>query len=145
MSETWLPHVVVAAVIERDGKFLMVEEETSDGLRLNQPAGHLEEHESLIDAVKREVLEETAYVFQPTALVGIYRWTSPANETFMRFCFCGHAIDNTSRPLDPDILEALWLGIESIRTETLRSPLVMQCINDYLGGQRHELSLFSEL
>ena len=141
----WKPNVTVAAVIERDGKFLLVEEETAQGIRFNQPAGHLEADESLLTAVAREVLEESAYHFIPQHLLGIYRWHSAAsNTTYLRFAFSGiitaHEAD---RPLDTGILQALWLTIDEIRSnqERHRSPLVLRCVEDYLGNKRYPLDL----
>ncbi|MFA7278574.1 MAG: NUDIX hydrolase [Sterolibacterium sp.] len=145
MREVWKPNVTVAAVIERNGKFLLVEEETDGGVRFNQPAGHLDPDESLVEACVRETLEETAWHFTPTALVGIYQWPRPQGDlTYLRFAFTGqlgeHAAD---RALDAGILRALWLSQEEIRAgqERHRSPLVQQCIADYLAGRRFPLDL----
>ncbi len=143
-SNRWFPHVTVAAVIEQDDRFLLVRENKHPPV-LNQPAGHLEANESLIEAVKREVLEETAYTFEPGYLVGIYRWTNQAMQTYVRFCFAGSIIELTTNALDPDILEATWLDVEQVRHNSLRSPLVMQCINDYRSGKQYELSLLKDL
>lgn len=150
MSETvWKPHVVVAAVIEQDGCFLLVEEETDEGLRLNQPAGHLEEGETLCEAVRREVLEETAYHFEPEALLGVYRWRHPGKgRTYLRFAFLGRLTGHEpQRPLDAGIVRALWLTPEAIAAQRgrHRSPLVQGCIDAYQAGQRHPLSLISDL
>ena len=136
----WKPHATVAAVLEQDGKFLLVEEETSQGVRFNQPAGHLEADESLLDAVAREVLEESAYSFTPQHLLGIYRWHSPESDTtYLRFAFTGAITGHdAARQLDSGILQALWLLPDEIRTmrERHRSPLVLRCIEDYLAGKR---------
>ncbi len=147
MSTIWKPSVTVAAVIERDGKFLLVEEETSDGIRFNQPAGHLDPHESLADAVSREALEETAHEFEPNALVGVYmsRYQSSRtgeDVTYLRFAFAGTVGAMHDRPLDTGILRALWLSYEEIvaLSDKHRSPLVLQCINDYLRGRRLPLT-----
>lgn len=141
----WKPHVTVAAVIERDGKFLLVEEETSSGLRFNQPAGHLEASESLLEAVTRETLEESAYHFVPQHLLGIYRWHShESNITYLRFAFTGNITGHeTNRPLDTGILQALWLTPEEIRATQgrHRSPLILRCLEDYLGNKRYPLAL----
>ena len=141
----WKPHVTVAAVIERDGKFLLVEEETSSGLRFNQPAGHLEAGESLLEAVIRETLEESAYHFVPQYLLGIYRWHShESNITYLRFAFTGNITGHdTERTLDTGILQALWLTPEEIGTTQSRhrSPLIMRCMEDYLGNKRYPLAL----
>jgi 8-oxo-dGTP pyrophosphatase MutT (NUDIX family) len=145
MREVWKPNVTVAAVIERDGKFLLVEEETDGGVRFNQPAGHLDPDESLVEACVRETLEETAWHFTPTALVGIYQWPRPQGDaTYLRFAFTGQLGEHeTGRALDTGILQALWLTQEEIRAmqERHRSPLVQQCIADYLAGRRFPLDL----
>ncbi|MDP3032620.1 MAG: NUDIX hydrolase [Rhodocyclaceae bacterium] len=143
--EIWKPHVTVAALIERDGRFLLVEEETAEGVRFNQPAGHLENGESLVAACTREVLEETAYEFAPTALVGVYQWTRPQGDlTYLRFAFTGKVgAHTTARRLDEGILQAVWLTpaeIEACR-ERHRSPLVLQCVQDYLAGRRYPVDL----
>lgn len=145
----WKPHVTVAAVIERDGRFLLVEEETESGLRFNQPAGHLECRESLIDAVKRETLEETAYHFEPKALVGIYNWRNEARDmTYLRFAFAGEITGHDpNQPLDDGIVAAHWLTlaeIESRRAEH-RSLMVMRCIDDWRSGRRFPLELIAHL
>ena len=143
----WKPSATVAAVIERDGRFLMVEE-ISDGRRvLNQPAGHLDPGESLIAACVRETLEETAHAFEPTSLVGIYRWHyAPADNTFLRFAFAGTVgrVD-AARKLDTEILATHWLSREDLaaRPGMHRSPLVMRCVDDYLAGRRYPLDVFS--
>jgi len=141
----WKPNVTVAAVIERDGKFLLVEEETSQGLRFNQPAGHLEAAESLQVAVAREVLEESAYHFVPLNLLGIYRWhSSESDTTYLRFAFSGNITGHEpDRQLDDGILRALWLTPDEIRaTQALhRSPLILRCVEDYLAGNRYPLDL----
>jgi 8-oxo-dGTP pyrophosphatase MutT (NUDIX family) len=139
--------VTVAAVIERGGKFLFVEE-AIDGRRvLNQPAGHLDPGESLIAACSREVMEETAHEFTPTALVGIYRWHYAAKDvTFLRFCFSGKVgfFDSTKK-LDKEIRALHWLSPEELkrRKSEHRSPLVQKCVEDFLAGARHPLDLFS--
>ncbi|MFL6624531.1 MAG: NUDIX hydrolase [Sulfurifustis sp.] len=145
----WKPNVTVAAVIERAGKFLLVEEEADGELVLNQPAGHLDEGESLITAVVRETLEETAWHFVPEALLGVYRWPHPAKGiTYLRFAFIGRAVrEEPGRPLDHGIARALWLTPEEIRGERTRhrSPQVQRCIDDYLAGQRYSLDLLKDL
>jgi len=149
MSEqVWKPHVVVAAVIEEDGRFLLVEEETNEGLRFNQPAGHLEDGESLLDAVRREVFEETAHHFEPEALLGVYRWRHPKGHTYMRFAFTGKVtgFDSTA-PLDTGILRAVWMTPEEIAAQAARhrSPIVARCLADYLTARRYPLELINEL
>lgn len=148
MSELWKPSVTVAAIIERDGRFLLVEEETSDGIRFNQPAGHLDPAESLISAVSREALEETAHEFTPDALVGVYmsRYLSTRtgeDVTYLRFAFSGQVGAVHDQPLDIGILRAVWMSYDEIVAcqEMHRSPLVMQCIDDYRSGRRSPLSV----
>lgn len=137
--------VTVAAIIAREGRFLCVEEETDEGIRINQPAGHLEADESIVAGAVRETLEETAYGFSPTALVGIYRWRHAAKDlTYLRFAFCGDAGEHDpARKLDHGILRALWLTPEELRARapSHRSPLVLRCVEDYLAGQRFPLDL----
>ena len=144
----WKPNVVVAAIVERDGKFLLVEEEADGEIVLNQPAGHLDEGESLIDAVIRETLEETAWHIEPTALLGVYRWMPPAKTvTYLRFAFIARALrEENGRALDHGCLRALWLTPEEIRANRarLRSPQVERCLDDYLAGTRYPLDLLGE-
>ncbi len=145
MERTWKPNVTVAAVVEREGRFLLVEEETSDGLRLNQPAGHLEPGESLVEAAIRETLEETAHEFVPEALVGIYQWPRPAGDlTYLRFAFSGLVGEALAgRTLDAGIVRAVWFSEADLQAcpERHRSPLVLQCVRDYLDGRRFPLEL----
>ncbi len=148
MPRIWKPSVTVAAVIERDGLFLLVEEETSEGLRLNQPAGHLDPFESLEQAVIRETLEETAHDFTPTALVGMYmsRYQSARtgeDVTYLRFTFCGEVGQRHERALDHGIVRTLWLTRDEIAAcrERHRSPLILQCVDEYLAGRRAPLAL----
>lgn len=147
MSEIWKPNVTVAAVIEHDGRFLLVEEETDDGLRYNQPAGHLECREALVDAVVREVLEETAHHFRPTALVGIYSWRNEAKDvTYLRFAFAGDVTGvEAGRQLDDGIVAARWLTLDEVKATAARhrSPLILRCIEDWQAGRRHPLDLLT--
>lgn len=163
MPHRWKPNVTVAAVIERDGRFLLVEEQTSDGLRLNNPAGHLDPGESLVQACVRETLEETACEFRPEGLVGIYLSApqiaiaavpagvaqangSPPRPTYLRFAFWGElGRFHPERVLDHGIVRTLWLDIDQIRAsrERHRSALLLQGVEDYLAGVRHPLSLLS--
>lgn len=150
MSERWKPHVTVAAVIERDGRFLLVEEHTSDGLRLNNPAGHLEYGETPLAACQREVLEETAHPFTPSALVGIYLWSKSADLTYLRLTYCGSVgAPDPSRKLDDGIVATHWLSLPELQalaqTHRLRSPLVLRGIEDYLAGGRLPLDSVQSL
>lgn len=137
--------MTVAAVIEQDGKFLLVEEHTSQGLKFNQPAGHLEAKESLLDAVKRETLEESAYEFEPQHLVGVYRWHAvTSNTTYLRFAYSGRILTHhPEQALDKGIVHAVWMTPEEIRATVTRhrSPLILQCVEDYLAGKRYPLNL----
>ena len=143
----WKPHVTVAAVAERDRKFLLVEEHTEDGIRYNQPAGHLECREPLTDAVIREALEETGYHFLPKALVGVYNWRNEARDmTYLRFAFAGDVIGHDAgRALDEGIIAAHWLTPDEIRArrEQHRSPLIVRCMEDWLAGRRYPLELIA--
>jgi phosphatase NudJ len=143
MEARFRPSVTVAAVIEKDGRYMLVEEETFDGLRYNQPAGHLEQGEALTDAVVREVLEETTYTFTPTGCLGAYLCTSQAkadgsDTTYLRFAFVGQLgqADN-SLTLDEGIVRTLWLSPNEIRSLSARhrSPLVMRCVDDHVRGK----------
>jgi ADP-ribose pyrophosphatase YjhB (NUDIX family) len=145
MDRIWKPNVTVAALVERDGRVLLVEEETDDGIRFNQPAGHLDQGESLVDACAREALEETAWHFRPTALVGVYQWPRPQGDiTYLRFAFAGELGEHEAgRQLDAGILRAVWMTpaeIEATR-DRHRSPLILQCVQDWLAGRRFPLDL----
>lgn len=146
---TWKPHFTVAAVIEQDGKFLLVEEMVDGKKVLNQPAGHLEPNESILDAVIRETEEETAHIFQPEQLVGLYRWKlSERDRTYLRLTFSGKIIKTLeNQALDADIIRTIWLSYEEImqKIDHLRSPLVLECINDYRQGKRYSLDLLKDL
>ena len=142
----WKPNVTVAAVIEQDGKFLLIEEETDSGLRLNQPAGHLEPNESLAAGAIRETLEESAYHFEPRSLVGVYHYRHERKEiTYLRFAFAGELTGHErERVLDAGIVRTVWMSPEEIRTSNrLRTPLVLRCIDDYLSGRRYPLDLLA--
>lgn len=136
----WKPSVTVAALVERDGRFLVVEEETANGLRFNQPAGHLDEGESLLAACVREALEETGCHVTPEALVGVYQWTVPAGDiTYLRFAFaCRLDRIEADRALDAGIVAAHWLTLDELRATQARhrSPLILQCVEDWLAGRR---------
>jgi 8-oxo-dGTP pyrophosphatase MutT (NUDIX family) len=142
----WKPDVTVAALIERDRRFLLVEERIRGRLVLNQPAGHLEDGESLLEAVVRETLEETAWHFSPEALLGIYQWRSPRGHSTLRIAFIGSVHDHeAARVLDPPVITTHWLTREEIALEAprLRTPLVLRCIDDYLAGRRLPLEALS--
>ena len=144
-SHIWKPNVTVAAVIEQNGKFLLVEEHTSQGLKFNQPAGHLEANESILQAVIRETREESAYDFEPEHLVGVYRWhANTSNTTYLRFAYSGHILSHhAEQALDKGIVRAVWMSVEEIRATVSRhrSPLILQCVEDYLAGKRYPLDL----
>jgi len=140
---TWLPHITVASVIEKNNKFLLIEEMIDGRAVLNQPAGHWEQGESLVEAVTRETLEESAWHFTPESLIGIYSWQHPKkSKTYLRFAFCGEAHHfEENRPLDEGIIGTSWLTAEEIKALAVkhRSPQVQRCIDDYLSGQRFPL------
>jgi len=145
----WTPHLTVAAVIEQDGKFLMVEERDGDRTVYNQPAGHVENEETIYDAVIREVKEETAWDFLPQHIVGIYKWRKPDKDiTFVRVCFAGEVSQHDpDQALDDGILAATWLShkeLTAMDTQRMRSPLVQQCINDYNGNKKYPLDMITE-
>ncbi len=149
MNERWKPSVTVAAIIERDGRYLLVEEHTPEGLRLNNPAGHLDPGEGPVEACAREALEETAHPFTPTHLVGLYlsRFRRPSTGediTYLRFAFTGTLGNGVpGQVLDDGIVRTLWLTPDEIRAsrDRHRSPLVLQCMEDHLAGQRYPLDL----
>lgn len=145
----WKPNVTVAAVIEREGKFLLVEEKADGAVVLNQPAGHLDQGETLVQAVIRETLEETAWHFTPRALLGAYRWHYPRLQiTYLRFAFTGVLQGHESqRPLDNGILRTVWMTPEEVRQARARhrSPQVQKCIDDYLSGRNYPLDFLQEL
>ncbi|MES2384890.1 MAG: NUDIX hydrolase [Pseudomonadota bacterium] len=155
MNSRWKPSVTVAAIIERGGKFLLVEEHTQDGLRLNNPAGHLDPGEGTVQACVRETLEETAFHFTPEALVGIYMsrfekavpgQQAPLDITYMRFAFCGTLGEEVvGQALDEGIVRTLWLSPEEIRAcvPRHRSPLLLTCMEDYLAGKRYPVDLMT--
>lgn len=153
MSTRWKPSVTVAAVIEREGRYLLIEEHTPEGLRLNNPAGHLEPGESLVQACAREALEETAHHFTPDHVVGVYlaRFQRPSavdpaeqDITYLRFALGGVVgAHHPERPLDSGIVRVCWLSLDEVRqsVERHRSPMVLQCIQDHARHQRHPLTL----
>ncbi len=142
----WKPNTTVAAIAEQDGRYLLVEELINGSLVFNQPAGHLEQGESLIEAVKREVIEETAWEFEPESLVGVYLYPNPhqSDITYLRFCFYGQCIkEHKGQALDEGIVRAVWLTEDEIdqKRERMRSPLVTRCIKDFINGNRYPLDL----
>ena len=147
----WSPSVTVAAIVESEGRFLLVEEHTPEGLRLNNPAGHLDPGESPLQGVVRETLEETARAFTPDALVGVYlsRFARPAtgeDVTYLRFAYCGRVGEPMSgRALDTGIVRTLWLTPDELRasSDRHRSPLVLRCVEDHLAGRRYPLDLLT--
>lgn len=143
------PDLTVAAVIERDGQFLFVEERVGAQLVFNQPAGHVERGEALLEAVVRETLEESAWTFSPDALLGVYLWEQPERErSFLRFAFRGQvSAHDPRRRLDRGIRRALWMTREELaaRSERLRSPMVMRCVDDYLAGHRYPLDVLRRI
>ena len=149
MTSKWYPHVTVAAICEKDGEFLMVEEHstTNSHTVLNQPAGHVEKDESIVDAVVRETLEETCWQFTPESLIGLYRWVTPHGKTYLRYTFCGTALGfDQASTRDPEIVDSHWMSINEIRNSSnLRSPLVISCLDDYLNGIRYPLELIRDI
>lgn len=148
MNNRWKPSVTVAAIIESDGRYLLVEEHTPEGLRLNNPAGHLDPGESPEQGVAREALEETAFHFKPTELVGIYlsrfqRASTGDDITYLRFAYCGTLGDfDSTRSLDTGIVRTLWMTPDEVRAsvDRHRSPLVLRCLEDHLAGLRFPLA-----
>ena len=145
---TFKPDVTVAAVVERAGRFLIVQERAARRVVLNQPAGHLEDGESLLQAVIRETLEETGYPFVPQAVTGLYLWRGHAGRTFLRVAFAGNVSDRANgAPLDRAIIRTAWITRDQLREREaeLRSPLVLRCIDDYLLGARYPLELINHV
>jgi len=143
----WTPHVTVATVVVRDGRLLLVEERIDGRDVLNQPAGHLEAGENLAAAAVRETLEETGWTVRLSTFIGVYQWTAPDGTAFLRFAFAAEPVEHDpARPLDAGILRALWMTPAELQASAarLRSPLVWEVVADYLGGQRHPLSLLKE-
>ena len=144
---TWTPHVTVAAVIQENDRFLLVQEKSDEGIVVNQPAGHWENDETLVEAVIRETREETGYLFSPEGLVGCYQWKVPKKDiTYLRFCFYGQTIEyDDKQPLDEGIISADWLTLHELQSGRFkkRSPMVMGCINDYLSEKRYPLELLN--
>jgi 8-oxo-dGTP pyrophosphatase MutT (NUDIX family) len=145
----WRPDLAAAAIVQRDDRFLVVEERIRGKLLFNQPAGHVDDGESIVDAVVRETLEETAWHFVPRSLLGIYLWRNPATaHTILRVAIIGDVTGHEpGRALDQPVVAAHWMERDSLLAQPgrLRSPLVMRCIDDYLSGHRHELSALNYL
>ncbi len=148
-KEPWKPNATVAAIIEQNGKFLLIEEKTERGNRFNQPAGHLENNETLLDAVSRETLEEAAYDFTADSLVGIYHFKHAHNDiTYLRFSFAGKLGKHyQSQPLEDGIIRAVWMTVDEIREKKhlMRSDHVLKCVEDYLANIRYPLEVISHL
>lgn len=145
---TWTSHVTAAVVVEDgEGRFLLVEEVSGGKVVFNQPAGHVEADESILTAACREALEETGWRVDPQYLLGIYNWRAPGNgDTYFRFCFAARPLEKVSDQLDTEIITTHWLTLEEIRDrrESLRSPLVLECIEDYREGRRYPLDVLVE-
>ncbi len=149
MNIRWKPSVTVAAIVEQNGKYLLVEEHTPEGLRLNNPAGHLDPGESPAEGCARETLEETTHRFTPTALVGVYlsrfqRSATGEDITYLRFAFCGDlGAVVPGRTLDHGIVRTLWMTPDEVRASAARhrSPLVLRCMEDHLAGRRYPLEV----
>ncbi len=148
MKESDYPHITVAAIIEHDGRFLLVEERSEGRIVFNQPAGHLELNESIIDAVKRETMEETGYPFSPEAISGIYLLKAANGITYMRICFCGDIdLSQAQSELDPEIIGIKWLTRDEIieKGAHIRSQMVLKGIDDYLDGNRYPIAMIHHL
>lgn len=149
MNESWQPHIVVAAIVERDGRYLVVEEFINGELRINQPAGHWEPGETLIEGVCRETLEEAAWEIQPTGFLGVYAWQPDSLPyPFVRFTFVATPLrHHADRRLDEGIVRALWLTPDELhaRRDELRSPSVMSCIEDHRAGRIYPLGMIRHL
>lgn len=147
---SWMPHVTVATIVQDEQRFLFVEEQSLSvsHLVINQPAGHVEANETLIEAAIRETLEETGWTVEITGVLGIYTYTPPADPdcTYYRFCFLATPLSHdATRPLDTGIEQAIWLTLEQLeQTARARSPLVIRCVQDALQGKRYPLDIIFE-
>lgn len=152
-TQRWTPHVTASAVIEREGRYLLVEEHTADGLRLNNPSGHLEPGETPLQAVVREALEETAHPFEPSHLVGLYQYRFRRPErgddvTYLRVAFTGTVGPAIAgRALDTGIVRTVWMTLDELRAcrARHRSPMVLRCVEDHAAGVRWPLSLLTPM
>lgn len=148
-TDIWKPNTVVATIVEQDGRFLFVEEEADGRAVFNQPAGHLDPGETLLDAARRETLEESGWHVEPTGLVGIYLVEPPGSSiTYQRFCFRARALrHDPARALDKEIIRAVWLTRDELVDERARhrSPLVLRCVDDYIAGHNYPLALIHDL
>lgn len=146
---SWCPDLTVAAMVQRDDRFLVVEERIRGKILFNQPAGHVEDRESILDAVVRETFEETAWHFIPKQVLGLYLWRNEGSgHTTLRVAICGEVTTRDPVPrLDRGIIDAHWLRRDELMAQParLRSPLVLRCIDDYLAGIRHDLSVLSHV
>jgi len=146
-AERWTPHATVATIITRNDEFLMVEEMSNGARVINQPAGHMEKGEAVIDAAVRETLEETGWEVKPTGLLGLYTYTAPANGvTYHRYCLIAEAIREVpGAELDEGIIGPSWMSIDALRNaDNLRSPMVLTCAEDYLSREHYPLDLIIE-
>jgi len=146
---TWRPDLTVASIVQRDDRFLIVEERISERLVFNQPAGHVEDGESIIAATIRETLEETAWHFVPRHLLGVYLWRNPnTGRSFLRVALSGDVDGHDpQRRLDRGIVAAHWMTREQLLAQSarLRSPLVLRCIDDHLAGHQHDLDALTHI
>lgn len=148
MTTRWTPHATVATIVENNGRFLMIEEYAHGTTPVfNQPAGHIEEHETIVEASKRETLEESGWHVEPQGLVGFYIFKAPNNVTYHRYCLFAKALhEEPNAELDTGIIAAHWMTLEEVEACTqLRSPLVLKSIQDYLSGKQYSLDLITEL
>jgi ADP-ribose pyrophosphatase YjhB (NUDIX family) len=149
-NSNWKTHITVAAVIKHNDKYLLVTDVTHGGLKLNQPAGHVEDNEGLTDAITREVKEETGLDFQPKYLVGIYLAKITTDNSYLRFCFGGDISGDIENPepdaADDGVIDAHWYSLDEIKKneKELRTPLVKQCINDFLAGKNYPIEILAE-
>ena len=135
-SESWPPHITVATIVQRDDRFLMVEEFKHGRLVINQPAGHLEPGETLLEAAVRETREETGWLVTLQSFIGVYHYASgESSKTYLRFVFRAGPVEQLEMAIDPDIANVHWLTLDEIRQSTLRSPMVLRSMEDALGRE----------